>query len=142
MNAVACPSRPEQTYGLTEGDINHGQLMLDQFLFFLSRSVSMLSGARNQKNTSAAQEYFDRIEKFFPTMKKHRLSAVILLANTYASTGNLTKAAELRKKASQMGIKKTAGLSWTVVNDKIVVSIINEQIKCYLIVVFLAISCP
>jgi phytoene dehydrogenase-like protein len=23
----------EQTYGLTEGDINHGQLMLDQFLF-------------------------------------------------------------------------------------------------------------
>ncbi len=23
----------EQTYGLTEGDLNHGQLMLDQFLF-------------------------------------------------------------------------------------------------------------
>jgi phytoene dehydrogenase-like protein len=27
------PQDLEQTYGLTEGDINHGQLMLDQFLF-------------------------------------------------------------------------------------------------------------
>lgn len=27
------PPDLEQTYGLTEGDINHGQLMLDQFLF-------------------------------------------------------------------------------------------------------------
>jgi phytoene dehydrogenase-like protein len=27
------PTDLEQTYGLTEGDLNHGQLMLDQFLF-------------------------------------------------------------------------------------------------------------
>jgi phytoene dehydrogenase-like protein len=27
------PKNLEETYGLTEGDINHGQLMLDQFLF-------------------------------------------------------------------------------------------------------------
>jgi phytoene dehydrogenase-like protein len=31
-HAIA-PLDLEQTYGLTEGDINHGQLMLDQFLF-------------------------------------------------------------------------------------------------------------
>jgi phytoene dehydrogenase-like protein len=30
---VITPLELEQTYGLTEGDINHGQLMLDQFLF-------------------------------------------------------------------------------------------------------------
>ena len=30
---VITPPDLEQTYGLTEGDINHGQLMLDQFLF-------------------------------------------------------------------------------------------------------------
>ncbi len=30
---VITPLDLEQTYGLTEGDINHGQLMLDQFLF-------------------------------------------------------------------------------------------------------------
>jgi phytoene dehydrogenase-like protein len=30
---VLTPLELEQTYGLTEGDINHGQLMLDQFLF-------------------------------------------------------------------------------------------------------------
>jgi phytoene dehydrogenase-like protein len=27
------PEDLEETYGLTEGDLNHGQLMLDQFLF-------------------------------------------------------------------------------------------------------------
>jgi phytoene dehydrogenase-like protein len=27
------PKDLEETYGLTEGDLNHGQLMLDQFLF-------------------------------------------------------------------------------------------------------------
>jgi len=30
---VITPLDLEQTYGLTEGDLNHGQLMLDQFLF-------------------------------------------------------------------------------------------------------------
>jgi phytoene dehydrogenase-like protein len=30
---VITPLDLEETYGLTEGDINHGQLMLDQFLF-------------------------------------------------------------------------------------------------------------
>lgn len=30
---IITPMDLEQTYGLTEGDINHGQLMLDQFLF-------------------------------------------------------------------------------------------------------------
>jgi phytoene dehydrogenase-like protein len=30
---VITPKDLEETYGLTEGDINHGQLMLDQFLF-------------------------------------------------------------------------------------------------------------
>lgn len=30
---IITPLDLEQTYGLTEGDINHGQLMLDQFLF-------------------------------------------------------------------------------------------------------------
>lgn len=30
---VITPLELEQTYGLTEGDLNHGQLMLDQFLF-------------------------------------------------------------------------------------------------------------
>jgi len=27
------PKELEEVYGLTEGDLNHGQLMLDQFLF-------------------------------------------------------------------------------------------------------------
>ncbi len=30
---IITPLELEQTYGLTEGDLNHGQLMLDQFLF-------------------------------------------------------------------------------------------------------------
>jgi phytoene dehydrogenase-like protein len=30
---IIAPQDMETTYGLTEGDLNHGQLMLDQFLF-------------------------------------------------------------------------------------------------------------
>jgi phytoene dehydrogenase-like protein len=30
---IITPKDLEETYGLTEGDLNHGQLMLDQFLF-------------------------------------------------------------------------------------------------------------
>jgi phytoene dehydrogenase-like protein len=33
MVKTIAPKDLEETYGLTEGDINHGQLMLDQFLF-------------------------------------------------------------------------------------------------------------
>lgn len=38
------PKDLEETYGLTEGDINHGQLMLDQFLF-----MRPISGWSNHK---------------------------------------------------------------------------------------------
>jgi hypothetical protein len=31
------PKDLDETYGLTEGDLNHGQLMLDQFLFMRPR---------------------------------------------------------------------------------------------------------
>lgn len=86
----------------------------------------MLSGARNQKNPSLSQKYFDRIEKLFPKMNNDLLSATVLLANTYASTGDFTKATELRMKIGQSGIKKKAGLSWTVVNGKIVVRNISK----------------
>ena len=51
------------------------------------------------------------------------------VANTYASTCNFTKAAELRLEIGQIGIKKRAGLSWTVVNEEIVVRMFSEWIK-------------
>ncbi len=41
---IITPLDLEQTYGLTEGDINHGQLMLDQFLF-----MRPISGWSNHK---------------------------------------------------------------------------------------------
>ena len=86
----------------------------------------MLSGARKQKNSALSEKYFDRIEKLFPEMREYHLTASVLLANTYASTGNFTKAAELRMKIGRMNLKKTAGLSWTIVNGKIAVRIINK----------------
>lgn len=86
----------------------------------------MLSAARNQKDPALSQKYFDRIEQLFPEMKDYLLSAIVLLANTYASAGNLTKAAELRGKIGQSGRKKTAGLSWTMVDGKIRVRRISQ----------------
>jgi len=41
---IISPLDLEQTYGLTEGDINHGQLMLDQFLF-----MRLIPGWSNHK---------------------------------------------------------------------------------------------
>lgn len=67
----------------------------------------MLSGTRNQKNPFLSQKYFDRIEKFSSDDKDLRLSATVLLANTYASVGNLRKAGELRMKIRQMVRKKS-----------------------------------
>ena len=86
----------------------------------------MLEGARNQKNPDLSQKYFDRIEKLFPKIKDSRLSATVLLANTYASAGDFVKAAEFRTEIGKMDIKKKISLSWTVVNGKIAVRIISE----------------
>jgi hypothetical protein len=51
--------------------------------------VALLSGARNEKNSDLSQKVYDRMKKLFPQLINPIASAAILLANVYASTGEI-----------------------------------------------------
>jgi hypothetical protein len=84
--------------------------------------VSLLSSARNQRNSSLSEQIYNRIEKKFPNYKNELIPAAILLANTYQSSGNLEKAIDIKNKLNVERARKYQGLSWTEVNGKIFVS--------------------
>ena len=83
----------------------------------------LLSGARNVKNSNLSQNIYDHMKKLFPRMVDPLLSAAILLANTYASSGEMDKASDIRIQLNKSGIKKKIGLSWTSVNGQLFVSL-------------------
>ena len=84
--------------------------------------MALLSGARNQRNSSLSEQIYQRIEKTFPNSKDGLISGAVLLANTYQSSGNSEKAEYIKNKLNVEGVKKRQGLTWTEVNGKIFVS--------------------
>lgn len=95
--------------------------------------MALLSGARNNRNASLAEQVFNRMESLFPSNKLLQTSARILLANTMASSRDFFRSHQLRKKILETGGKKTAGLSWTVIDGKIEVRNDEEKnlkLKC------------
>lgn len=84
--------------------------------------VALLSGARNDKNTDLAQTIYDRIKTLITTTQGSLTSAAVLLANTYASTGDIEKASDIRFQLGKSGAKKKIGKSTTVVNGEVYVS--------------------
>ena len=85
--------------------------------------MAVLSAARNARNGELSQKVYDRMKKLFPQMTNSLTSAAILLANVYASSGDLNKASNIRNKLQKSGQKKTVGLTWTVTNGELYVSI-------------------
>jgi hypothetical protein len=85
--------------------------------------VPFLSGARNQKNSHLSQQIFDRMKKLFPELHNQLATASILLANVYASSGEIEKASDIRIQLHKSGIKKQVGLAWTAPDGKIFVSL-------------------
>jgi len=85
--------------------------------------VPFLSGARNQKNSYLSQQIFDRMKKLFPALHNQLATASILLANVYASSGEMEKASDIRIQLHKSGIKKQVGLAWTAPNGQIFVSL-------------------
>lgn len=85
--------------------------------------VALLSGARNEKNIRLSQNIFDRMKKLFPDSTNPLISAAILLANTYTSSGEVEKASDIRKQLEKSGLKKKVGLTWTSINGKIFVGL-------------------
>ncbi|CAF4583839.1 unnamed protein product [Rotaria sp. Silwood2] len=81
--------------------------------------TALLSGARNDKNSKLAQDVVDRMHKFFPDFKNSLVSASILLANVYASSGAMEKATDIKIQLHTLGAKKKVGLSLTEVDGKI-----------------------
>ncbi len=85
--------------------------------------MPFLSGARNQKNSHLSQQIFDRMKKLFPELHNQLATASILLANVYASSGEIEKASDIRIQLHKSGIKKQVGLAWTAPDGKIFVSL-------------------
>ncbi len=84
--------------------------------------MSILSAARNQHDTCLSQKIFDRIKQVFPRIKSDLTPARVLLANTYASNGDFSRASDIRMEIVKSGLKKQIGISKTVVNGQIQVS--------------------
>ena len=74
-------------------------------------------------NTDLSQNVYDRMKKLFPQMTNPLIAAAVLLANVYASSGDIDKALDIRIQLNQSGVKKKIGLSWTVVNEQLFVSL-------------------
>lgn len=84
--------------------------------------MALLSGARNQSNSQLSEEIFRNIKKHFPDHKERIISASVLVANSYASSGDLDKSSKIKSEYLHGSVKKKAGISWTEVNGDLVVS--------------------
>jgi hypothetical protein len=86
--------------------------------------VSLLSGARNHRDSALSQKLYDRMKFLFPNQKSDLIAALVLVSNTYSSVGDEQQAQEVQiSRIKQLGNKTKAGLSWTEVNGELVVSV-------------------
>ena len=84
--------------------------------------VSLLSGARKQKNGQLAKERSVVIRELFPSLKDDLASVSVLVANTLASSGEFEEALNVRRTLSESGWRKQTGLSWTEANGELAVN--------------------
>ena len=83
----------------------------------------MLSAARSFHQVDLSEKLFTKMKTLFPENKIKLIPASILLSNTYSSVGDYRSARQERSnRIKQFGNNVTIGLSWTEVNDKIVVT--------------------
>ncbi|CAF1033488.1 unnamed protein product, partial [Rotaria magnacalcarata] len=80
--------------------------------------MALLSGARNAKNVYLSQNIYDRMKNLFPEEKDPLISAAVLLANVYASSGEIDKASDIRLEIYKSGTKKKVGLTWITVDGQ------------------------
>ena len=59
----------------------------------------------------------------FPQTSDPLVAAAVLLANVYASSGQIDKASDIRIQLHKSGAKKKVDLTWTVTNGKVYVSL-------------------
>ncbi|CAF4374933.1 unnamed protein product [Rotaria magnacalcarata] len=59
------------------------------------------------------------MKKLFPEEKDPLISAAVLLANVYASSGEIDKASDIRLEIYKSGTKKKVGLTWITVDGQV-----------------------
>jgi len=84
--------------------------------------VSLLAAARNANDCYLSEKLVDRMKKDFPHLIDSLISASVLLANVYASSGDFDKSLTIRNELNQSGHKKKIGSVWTEKNGQIFVS--------------------
>ena len=96
----------------------------------------MMSGARTQCNIALSEKLLNKINERFPDLQEHSISALILLGNTYSSTGDPNRSLEIRKQIQRSHVKPQIAHSWTCIDNQITVSQItdpNKLMKMYLL---------
>ncbi|CAF0910843.1 unnamed protein product [Didymodactylos carnosus] len=83
---------------------------------YLPMYMALLSGARKDRNSSRAQDIYDRMRSLDVTDKNSLAAAAVLLANTYAGQGYYNESIQIKDEMIRDGLKKVMGLSWTTVN--------------------------
>ncbi|CAF4346675.1 unnamed protein product, partial [Rotaria magnacalcarata] len=88
---------------------------------YLIMYMSLLSGARNNRNRHVSEKVYDRMKYLFPNEKQHLVSGAVLVSNIYSSFGEDQLATTFRSnQIKQLRTNATKGLSWTQINDEIV----------------------
>ncbi|CAF1267794.1 unnamed protein product, partial [Didymodactylos carnosus] len=101
------------------------QLLIDEYeqqqgnKSYLPMYMALLSGARNNKNNLKAKEIYNKLCSILNADNNTLLAASILLSNTYSAHGNYEEATKIREQQLVAGVKKTVGVSLTVVNGQI-----------------------
>ncbi|CAF3828800.1 unnamed protein product [Rotaria sordida] len=93
---------------------DQAQKFIDEFEKSHRPSIPM-----SARNTSLSRKIFDRIQSNFSDVQSCLTSVTVLLADTYALSGNKLIASNIRTKLSQSSMKKAVGYSWTVISGKI-----------------------
>ena len=109
-------------FGFSFNLLPHLVLLIIHFLF--SILVAILSGLRNQRNSTLARQLYDRMKELFPNEKDALTSASILLSNIYTSLDDSEQAELIRiNRIKSIGRKVKPGLAWTEPNGELVVNI-------------------
>ena len=81
----------------------------------------MMSGARTQCNTALSEKLLARMNKLFPDLQEDSISALILLGNTYSSTGDSNRSSDIRKQIQESHVRPQTGQSWTCIDNQLTV---------------------
>ncbi|CAF4857310.1 unnamed protein product, partial [Rotaria socialis] len=83
--------------------------------------MSLLSGARNSRNSNLSEKIYKRMKTLFPNAREGLVSGIVLLSNIYSSLGKYEEAKHFRSnQIEELGVKVKVGLSWTEIKGHIV----------------------